>query len=101
MKKFNRYAQNLADGQGGVFNPGEKVEGYSSPAWVFMLAELRAAGLDLIHSSKIIGILSSFALLILLYHILNKICQSPLVSAIAVFWFAVIPEIHVYMGSGM
>ncbi|MCP4569507.1 MAG: hypothetical protein GY841_18175 [FCB group bacterium] len=35
------YARNLADGYGLVFNiGGEKVEGYSNPLWVFVLASL-------------------------------------------------------------
>ena len=33
------YARNLAEGHGLVLNPGgERVEGYSNPAWVFLLA---------------------------------------------------------------
>ena len=35
-----RYAANLAAGLGPVFNPGERVEGYTCPAWVFALAGL-------------------------------------------------------------
>src|SRR5437899_3915697 len=33
-----RYAANLAAGLGPVFNPGERVEGYTAPAWVLLLA---------------------------------------------------------------
>jgi arabinofuranosyltransferase len=33
-----RYAQNLAAGEGLVFNPGERVEGYSGLSWVLLLA---------------------------------------------------------------
>lgn len=36
---FFRYARNLAQGHGLVWNPGgERVEGFSSPAWVLLLA---------------------------------------------------------------
>jgi hypothetical protein len=31
---FLRYAENFASGHGPVFNPGERVEGYSSPLWM-------------------------------------------------------------------
>ena len=31
-----RYARNLVDGQGLVFNPGERVEGYTHPLWVML-----------------------------------------------------------------
>lgn len=41
-----RYARNLADGYGLVFNPGyERVEGYTNFLWVLMLAALSACGL--------------------------------------------------------
>jgi arabinofuranosyltransferase len=33
-----RYADNLVSGRGLVWNPGERVEGFSSPLWVFVLA---------------------------------------------------------------
>jgi len=34
---FVRYAENFAAGEGLVFNPGERVEGYTSPLWVALL----------------------------------------------------------------
>lgn len=41
-----RYARNLADGDGLVFNPGyERVEGYTNFLWVLMLAGLNVLGL--------------------------------------------------------
>ena len=33
-----RYARNLVDGQGLVFNPGERVEGYSNFLWTMVMA---------------------------------------------------------------
>jgi arabinofuranosyltransferase len=33
-----RYTSNLLDGQGLVYNPGERVEGFSSPLWIALLA---------------------------------------------------------------
>jgi arabinofuranosyltransferase len=36
-----RYADNLVQGRGLVWNPGERVEGFSSPLWVFVLAGFR------------------------------------------------------------
>jgi hypothetical protein len=40
-----RYARNLAAGDGLVFNPGERVEGYSGLSWVLALAAGEALGL--------------------------------------------------------
>jgi arabinofuranosyltransferase len=42
-----RYAANFADGQGLVWNPGERVEGYSDPLWVLLLAVVARFHLDL------------------------------------------------------
>ncbi len=38
---FLRYADNVASGLGPVFNAGERVEGFSSPLWVALLAIAR------------------------------------------------------------
>jgi arabinofuranosyltransferase len=42
-----RYAHNLAQGHGPVFNPGQPVEGYTTPLWVFTLGGLGALGLPI------------------------------------------------------
>ena len=44
-----RYALNLVRGQGLVFNPGERVEGYSNPLWTILMAVGLALGRDLEH----------------------------------------------------
>lgn len=52
-----RYAKNLANGNGIVFNPGERVEGYSSVLWVLILAIGFLFNLDIRHYSIILGII--------------------------------------------
>ena len=42
-----RYAQNLLDGHGLVYNPGERVEGISNLSWTLLLAGALALGLDI------------------------------------------------------
>ena len=42
-----RYAVNWVDGHGPVFNPGERVEGYTNFLWVLLLTPFEAAGLPL------------------------------------------------------
>jgi arabinofuranosyltransferase len=39
-----RYGRNLAHGLGLVWNQGERVEGFSNPAWVLVMAAVHAAG---------------------------------------------------------
>jgi len=41
-----RYADHLVAGAGPVFNPGERVEGFSSPAWLLLVAAARALGVS-------------------------------------------------------
>ena len=42
-----RYARNLAEGAGLVYNPGEYVEGISNPYWAFCLAGLYRLGISM------------------------------------------------------
>lgn len=59
-----QYARNLAEGRGLVFNPGERVEGFSNPLWVFLLSAFGAAGAPWVATMKTMGF--SCALLTLL-----------------------------------
>jgi hypothetical protein len=61
-----RYAKNLAAGHGAVFNPGERVEGYSSASWLLLLALGEALGAEPPLLSKAIGLLLGAATIVLL-----------------------------------
>ncbi|HEU4327870.1 MAG TPA: hypothetical protein VFS21_32330 [Roseiflexaceae bacterium] len=50
-----RYARNFALGNGLVFNPGERVEGYSTFSWVVLLGLLNRAGLDIALTAKLLN----------------------------------------------
>lgn len=52
-----RYAENLTDGYGLVYNPGERVEGYSNFLWTVLIAAFTVAGFDPVAVSQILGIL--------------------------------------------
>src|SRR5438552_4560056 len=67
-----RYAEHLAAGLGLVFNPGERVEGFSNPLWTLLLSQLvragwnRAAGpLSLLVAAKLCGALFGLAAFII------------------------------------
>jgi arabinofuranosyltransferase len=62
-----RYAQNLVEGLGPVYNPGERVEGYSSPIWMLGSAAAIAAGADPVVTSKWAGLLAAGALSVAVY----------------------------------
>lgn len=53
---FLRYAENFAAGDGLVYNVGERVEGYSSPLWVFALAGAEVFGFDGVSFAKLLGL---------------------------------------------
>ncbi len=53
-----RYAQNLLAGQGAVWNPGERVQGFTSPLELGLVGALGWAGVDLRQASRAIGVVS-------------------------------------------
>jgi hypothetical protein len=62
-----RYAQNLVEGLGPVYNPGERVEGYSSPIWMLGSATAIAVGIGPVVASKWAGLLAAGALPVAVY----------------------------------
>lgn len=50
-----RYAENLVAGHGPVYNPGERVEGYTTFLWMALLAGVRLLGLEMILGAKLLG----------------------------------------------
>lgn len=54
-----RYARNLAEGKGFVYNEAEFVLGTSTPLWTLLLALLHTLGLPIPESAAILGLLFS------------------------------------------
>ena len=61
-----RYIDQWLAGHGLVYNPGERVEGYTHPLWLCMIAGLRLLGADPVRASWALGLLSYLGLLALL-----------------------------------
>jgi hypothetical protein len=61
-----RYAENLVLGHGLVYNPGERVEGYTNLLWTLLLAALLRAGVDPIRAAELPGIAAYAALALVL-----------------------------------
>jgi hypothetical protein len=53
-----RYARHLVEGHGLVWNPGERVEGYSNPGWVLVMAGVHAAGASAARAALYVKLLS-------------------------------------------
>ena len=53
-----RYARHLAQGQGLVFNPGERVEGYTNFLWTVVLAVPHRLHADAVHWAQAMSILA-------------------------------------------
>ncbi len=51
-----RYAENLLAGHGLVYNPGERVEGYTNLSWTLLLAALLRLGVDPLRAAALPGI---------------------------------------------
>ncbi|GAB3138897.1 hypothetical protein [Amycolatopsis sp. NPDC004378] len=69
-----RYAQNIADGNGPVFNPGERVEGYTNFLWLVLIALPRAAfGVDVRTAAVVFGVVSALGCVLVSYFLANRI----------------------------
>jgi arabinofuranosyltransferase len=64
---FYRYARNWITGQGLVFNVGERVEGFSSPLWLLLIAAGMAAGAEAVALGHWLGVACGVLLLWLTY----------------------------------
>ena len=84
---FMRYARNFADGLGPVFNPGEHVEGYTSPLWTLCLTVPALFHLDLPLATMLLSALAGFATLIMLL----LFCKTRLTQG--KWWVAPIPAL--------
>lgn len=62
-----RYAENLANGHGLVYNLGERVEGYTNFLWTLLLALAARLGAPTEAAAKVLGVLSACAALVPTY----------------------------------
>jgi hypothetical protein len=84
---FLRYARNFADGLGFVFNPGERVEGYTSPLWTFLLSSIAALPLDLPTVAMLLSALFGLATAVSLFFFSRKYLPR------SGWWLAVVPPL--------
>lgn len=97
-----RYAQNLARGHGLVFNPGERVEGYSNFTWVLLGAGAIRAGLDPVTVSKLAGLFAGAVSLFLSWMLARRLDpRIGMVSLVAPFYLAISPVLVQHSITGL
>ncbi|MFT5155395.1 MAG: hypothetical protein ACI841_005408, partial [Planctomycetota bacterium] len=55
----HRYARMWVQGEGLAFNPGEHVEGFTVPLWLFLSAGVQLLGLDPVAASQWVSIVAA------------------------------------------
>jgi arabinofuranosyltransferase len=97
-----RYARNLAAGHGLVYNPGERVEGYTNFLEVVSLAALRRLGVDLVAAGRGLSLVSGAAGVVLAWALARRGLRrlSPL-ALVAAALVAVNPYHAAWAGAGL
>lgn len=93
-----RYARNLSDGVGFVYNPGERVLSTTTPLFTLLLALFYNLSPDLPHIAILIG---AFSLVLGGYFLwdLSRSWNSPLVGWVALFIYPTFPLLSSTLGS--
>jgi len=95
-----RAAVHLAQGQGPVFNPGERVESATSPLWVALLALLSRLGIDPTSSAVPLGLLAAGGGAALSAALAAELA-GPLAALLAAITLAALPAWNCWPGTGM
>jgi hypothetical protein len=97
-----RYAQNLIDGHGLVYNPGERVEGYTNFLWTLIIACFMKIGFSPEPVSQILGTISGGIGIILLFLLSSLIApKNKFLNLIAPLFLSVNSCYAVWSTAGM
>lgn len=96
-----RFARNWAHGLGLVYNPGDRVEGYTSFAWVALLALAHRLGIDIEPASKALGIASGVLCIVGVAAISARLLNGRPTHLVAPFVLALSPLYAAWACSGM
>ncbi len=77
-----RYAENFLNGNGLVFNIGERVEGYTNFLWVIILALFKGLlGISYLTTSRVLGVVAGATIFVLIYVLIRR-CYEKGISAV-------------------
>jgi arabinofuranosyltransferase len=99
-----RYAENFAAGNGLVFNPGERVEGYTNFLWTLLLAGTTRLGFDIIPASMVLAGACAIVTLGVLYWVGRRMVQEGagvVVAALPMVLWVAHGSVARYILSGM
>ena len=88
-----RYAKNIGEGFGFVYNAGEQVLGTTTPLWALVLASLSAAGLPMDEASLVVSLIADVVSALFLWLLLTRLGYAtstawPWASSCTTAWFS-------------
>ena len=83
-----RYARNLANGLGLVYNAGERIEGYTNFLWTVILAGFIKLGADPVVVSKILGSAAAMGTMVCVYLLAEKLKPYAWMPCLATWFLA-------------
>ena len=96
-----RYAANLADGAGFVYNQDERVLGTTTPLYTLLLGAFDVLGFDLVHVSLLIGALAGAGSVCLVYLYTQHTGGTRLTAALTAALLAIALPATMGVGNGM
>lgn len=96
-----RYAENLAQGNGLVFNPGERVEGFSNFLWVLILALASLLGIPVLWAAKILSVFISVLLIFLVFRTASSLGLASVPACLCALFVSFSTSLAYYAMSGM
>jgi hypothetical protein len=98
---FLRYADNLVHGAGLVYNPGERVEGFTSPLWQLLVVACAALRLDTVTAVGVMGTLATVGVVLVSVRDARRCGPPGPFSAVAPVTLALYAHFLVWAVSGM
>ena len=96
-----RYAYNLVEGRGLVFNSGERVEGFTNLLWTLMMTVPESLGLPVHLFAAFLGIALGLLALIDTWRICNRLGVSSLGTTAATVALGLYPDFWLAVASGL
>ncbi len=97
-----RWVRNVAEGAGFVFNPGERIEGYSNFFYLLLLAGFHRLGIPGFSVSSVLGVLSAMGVFVALWVSVDRqpLARTP-VRYLGLFFLALSSSFCLYAVSGL